>query len=127
MTREELYKEAMEAFKNPDTRLSKNLKMHRDRYLLRNKDRLTEKNNKDLDKLKVKPKLEGDYPELSKEQLDKLKVKPKLEGSYPTLSEEELDKLKQYSKGGAANSRIKTADYRKGGMVLSTVDNRKNK
>jgi hypothetical protein len=73
----------------------------------------------------VQPKLEGNYPELSEEQLDKLKVKPKLEGSYPALSEEELDKLKQYSKGGAANSRMKIADYRKGGMVLSTVDNRK--
>jgi hypothetical protein len=44
MTREELYKEAMEAFKNPDTRLSKNLRMHRERYLLRNKDKLSEKN-----------------------------------------------------------------------------------
>ena len=127
MTREELYKEAMEAFKNPDTRLSKNLRMHRERYLLRNKDKLSEKSNKDLDKLKVQPKLQGNYPELSKEQLDKLKVKPKLEGSYPALSEEELDKLKQYSKGGAANSRMKIADYRKGGMVLSTVDRRKNR
>ena len=57
---------------------------------------------KDLDKLKVQPKLQGNYPELSKEQLDKLKVKPKLEGSYPALSEEELDKLKQYSKGGGS-------------------------
>ena len=126
MTRKELLAEAMKEWK-AGNKLSKNLTMHRERYMLRNKDKLTEKNNEDLDKLKVQPKLEGNYPELSEEQLDKLKVKPKLEGSYPSLSEEELDKLKQYSKGGAANSRVKTADYRKGGMVLSTVDNRRNK
>lgn len=46
MTREELYKEAMEAFKNPETRLSGNLRMHRDRYMLRNKERITNKQNK---------------------------------------------------------------------------------
>ena len=67
MTREELYKEAMETYNNPETRLSKNLRMHRERYMLRNKDRITNKQNK---------------------------------GSN---------------------------DMRKGGMVLSTVDNRKNK
>ena len=105
MTREELYKEAMEAFKNPDTRLSKNLRMHRERYLLRNKDKLTEKNNKDLDKLKVQPKLEGNYPELSEEQLDKFKEKK--------------------NKGDMVKSRTGPQDFRKGGMVLSTVDNRK--
>ena len=37
MTYEELYKQAMEAFKNPETRLSKNLRMHRERYMLKNK------------------------------------------------------------------------------------------
>ena len=115
MTREELYKEAMKAFKNPDTQLSKNLKIHRERYMLRNKDKLTKKSDKDLDKLKVQPKLKEKYP-----------------GTRIKLSKEQLDKIKQsgdtyYSKGGAANSRVKTIDYRKGGMVLSTVDNRKNK
>ena len=46
MTREELYKEAMEAFKNSETRLSGNLRMHRERYMLRNKERITNKQNK---------------------------------------------------------------------------------
>ena len=67
MTREELLQEAMEAYKNPETRLSKNISMHRERYMLRNKKRITNKQNK---------------------------------GSN---------------------------DMRKGGMVLSTVDNRKKK
>ena len=126
MTREELLAEAMKEWK-AGNKLSKNLTMHRERFMLRNKDKITKKANKDLEKLKVQPKLEGGYPELSKEQLDKLKVQPKLEGNYPALSEEDLDKLKQYSKGGVAKSRRKVADYRKGGMVLSKVDNRKNK
>ena len=67
MTKEELLQEAMEAYNNPETRLSKNLRMHRERYVLRNRDRITNKQNK---------------------------------GSN---------------------------DMRKGGMVLSTVDNRKVK
>ena len=37
MTYQELYKMAMEAFKDPTTRLSKDLRMHRERYMLRNK------------------------------------------------------------------------------------------
>ena len=32
-----------------------------------------------------------------------------------------------YSKGGVVKSRTGTQDFRKGGMVISTVDNRKNK
>ena len=127
MTRKELLDEAMKEWE-AGNKLSKNLTVHRERYMARNKDKITEKSKEKLDKLKIQPKIEGNYPELSKEELDKLKIQPKLEGNYPSLSEEELDKLKKYyRKGGVANSRVKTADYRKGGMVLSTVDNRKNK
>ena len=67
MTKDELLQEAMKAYNNPETRLSKNISMHRERYMLRNKNRITNKQNK---------------------------------GSN---------------------------DMRKGGMVLSTVDNRRNK
>ena len=42
MTYDDLLKEAMNAFKNPSTRLSKNLSMHRNRYMLRNKDKITD-------------------------------------------------------------------------------------
>jgi len=38
----ELYKEAMEAYKDPDTRLSSNIKTHRDRYILRHRGRKAE-------------------------------------------------------------------------------------
>ena len=127
MTRKELLDKAMKEWE-AGNKLSKNLTVHRERYMARNKDKIIEKSNKDLDKLKTQPKIKGNYPELSKEELDKLKIQPKLEGNYPSLSEEELDKLKKYyRKGGLSNSRIKTADYRKGGMVLSTMDNRRNK
>ena len=37
MDYDELYKAAMEAYKDPETRLSNNLKMHRDRYIMRNR------------------------------------------------------------------------------------------
>ena len=43
MTYQELYKMAMEAFKDPTTRLSKDLRMHRERYMLRNKHLITKK------------------------------------------------------------------------------------
>ena len=33
----DLYKEAMEAYKNPETRLSSNIKVHRDRYIMRHR------------------------------------------------------------------------------------------
>ena len=37
MDYDELYKAAMEAYKDRETRLSNNLKMHRDRYIIRNR------------------------------------------------------------------------------------------
>ena len=37
MDYDELYKAAMEAYKDPETRLSSNLKMHRDRYIMRHR------------------------------------------------------------------------------------------
>ena len=39
----------------------------------------------------------------------------------------EADYFEGYNKGGAVKSRTGTQDFRKGGMVISTVDNRKNK
>ena len=37
---DDLYKEAMEAYKNSETRLHSNIKMHRDRYMLRHRGRM---------------------------------------------------------------------------------------
>lgn len=37
MDYDELYRAAMEAYKDPETRLSNNLKIHRDRYIMRHR------------------------------------------------------------------------------------------
>ena len=42
MDYDELYKAAMEAYKDPETRLSSNLKTHRDRYIMRHRGRKAE-------------------------------------------------------------------------------------
>jgi len=97
MTREELLAEAMKEWK-AGNRLSKNLTIHRERYMMRNKDKLNTVKTKPVNKI-PEGKLE-EVPDRFKRKL---------------------------SKGGVIKSRTGPQDFRKGGMVLSTVDNRKNK
>ena len=121
MTREELLAEAMKEWK-AGNRLSKNLTMHRERYMMRNKDKLNNVKTKPVNKI---PK--GESLDMTKEQLDKVKTKPV--NKIPEGNLEEVpDRFKRkLSKGGVTKSRTGPQDFRKGGMVLSTVDNRKNK
>ena len=81
MTYQELYKMAMEAFKDPTTRLSKDLRMHRERYMLRNKHLITKK----------------------------------------TKAQKKAQELQKKIK------KVDSTDMRKGGMIISTVNNLKNK
>ena len=81
MTYQELYKMAMEAFKDPTTRLSKNMSMHRDRYMLLNRHLITE----------------------------------------TTKAQETAQELQKKIK------KVDSTDMRKGGMIISTVNNLKNK
>ena len=83
MTYQELYKMAMEAFKDPTTRLSKNMSMHRDRYMLLNRHLITE----------------------------------------TTKAQEKAQELQKKLK----NKKVDSTDMRKGGMVISTVNNLKIK
>ena len=81
MTYQELYKMAMEAFKDPTTRLSKNMSMHRDKYMLLNKHLITKK----------------------------------------TKAQKKAQELQKKIK------KVDSTDMRKGGMIISTVNNLKNK
>tara|TARA_R100000234_G_C4983183_1_gene171990 strand:- start:652 stop:897 length:246 start_codon:yes stop_codon:yes gene_type:complete len=81
MTYQELYKMAMEAFKDPTTRLSKDRSIHRSMYMLRNKHLITKK----------------------------------------TKAQKKAQELQKKIK------KVDSTDMRKGGMIISTVNNLKNK
>ena len=78
----------------------------------------------------------GPFKGVKKEEIRAIRNRIKtITGKTPThkqvmdyyIDEDAFEDSFDYNKGGAVKSRTGTQDFRKGGMVISTVDNRKKK
>ena len=75
----------------------------------------------------VRAKVKTKTTKSEQQLMDEYKKKLVADGKYTEADIKKLDEYGYFNKGGVAKKRTGSMDFRKGGMVLSTVDNRRKK